>query len=182
MTTGSPAFEGKSQAMLVAAIQTVDPDPVSVKQPLAPPALDYVVKRCLAKDPKQRLQTAWDLLSQLQWIAEGGSQVGVSAPIAAKRKKRERVVWIGLAIAALLVIAMAPATYHYLQGAPEPEDIRVILTNMGNTGTGGPPPSVSPDGRWVVRSTGALGLSAVHLGSVMPQLVVKDHTVTQPFW
>ena len=50
---------------------------------MAPPALDHVIKRCLSKEPRQRLQTAWDLLTQLQWIAEGGSQLGIPAPIAA---------------------------------------------------------------------------------------------------
>lgn len=182
MITGTPAFEGKSQAMLVAAIQTIDPEPVSAKQPMAPPALDYLINRCLAKDPKKRLQTAWDLLSQLQWIAEGGSQVGVPAIFTAKRKKQERLIWIGMAVAALLVFAMAPATYHYLKGAPEPEDAKFVLTNMGNAAAQGPPPSISPDGRWIFRSTGALGLVAVHLASVMPQLIAKDNVETQPFW
>ena len=182
MITGVPAFEGKSQAMLVAAVQTIDPEPVSAKQPLAPPALDYLINRCLAKDPKKRLQTAWDLLSQLQWIAEGGSQIGVPALTVAKRKKQQRLIWIGLSVAALLIIAMSPATYHYLKGAPEPEDAKFVLTNMGNPAAQGPPPSISPDGRWIFRSTGTLGLIAVHLASVMPQMIAKDNTVTQPFW
>jgi hypothetical protein len=34
-----------------------------------PPALEYVIGRCLTKDPEQRMQTAWDLLCQLRWIA-----------------------------------------------------------------------------------------------------------------
>ena len=144
MLTGVPAFEGKTQALVIAAIQTVDPDPVSKGQPMAPPALDYVVKRCLAKEPKQGLQTAWDLLTQLQWIAEGGSQVGVPAPITARRQKRERLVWIALASMAVLALLMAPATYHYFKGAPEPEEVRFIVTNMGQTGAvGGPPASIS---------------------------------------
>ena len=71
MLTGRPAFEGKTPAMLLAAMQTVDPEPVSKLQPETPPALDYVVKRCLAKDPKQRFQTARDLMRHLQWISEG---------------------------------------------------------------------------------------------------------------
>jgi Tol biopolymer transport system component len=53
---------------------------------------------------------------------------------------------------------------------------------MGNHGSGGPPPSVSPDGRWIFRSTGNGGLNAIHLASVVPELLVKDHVVTQPFW
>jgi Tol biopolymer transport system component len=184
MLTGTPAFEGKTQAMLIAAIETVDPDPVFARQPMTPPALDYIVKRCLEKEPKQRLQTAWDLLSQLQWIAEGGSQIGVPAQVVTRTKKRNRVVWISLGVAVLLILAMVPATYRYLKGSPEPEDVRFIVANMGNSAVnGGPPASVSTDGRWIVRSPGGTnGLNAVFLSSVTQQFLLKDFIVTQPFW
>ncbi len=184
MLTGTPAFEGKTQAMLIAAIETVDPDPVSAKEPMTPPALDYLVKRCLEKDPKQRLQTAWDLLSQLQWIAEGGSQIGMPAQVAARTKKRNRVVWISLGVAVLLILAMVPATYRYLKGSPEAEEVRFIVANMGNSAVnGGPPASISTDGRWIVRSPGGTnGLNAVLLSSVTQQFLMKDYIVTQPFW
>ena len=45
---------------------------------MTPPALDRVVKTCLAKDPEDRFQTAHDAKLQLQWIVEGGSQAGVA--------------------------------------------------------------------------------------------------------
>src|SRR5205823_5610365 len=71
MVSGKRAFEGKSRAHLIAAIVSADPEPLSKLQPMTPPALDFLVKRCLEKEPEERLQTAWDLLSQLRWIAEG---------------------------------------------------------------------------------------------------------------
>jgi serine/threonine protein kinase len=54
MATGKKAFEGKSQASLVAAILEHDPPPIAASQPLTPAALDRVVKKCLAKDPDER--------------------------------------------------------------------------------------------------------------------------------
>jgi len=57
MVTGRKAFQGKSQAHLIAAIVSVQPDPVSTVQPGVPPALDFLVRRCLEKDPEHRLQT-----------------------------------------------------------------------------------------------------------------------------
>src|SRR6266849_4187801 len=54
MLTGKKAFEGKSQASLIGAILKDDPPPIATSQPLAPPALDHIVKRCLAKDPEDR--------------------------------------------------------------------------------------------------------------------------------
>ena len=53
-----------------------------------PPAFERVVKGCLAKEPDQRWQTAHDVRMQLEWIAEGGSQAGVAAPLVSRRKSR----------------------------------------------------------------------------------------------
>jgi Tol biopolymer transport system component len=76
MTTGRRAFTGKSQASLIAAILTSDPPSISSLQPMTPPALDRLVRKCLVKDPDERWQSAHDLLAELKWIAEGGQQAG----------------------------------------------------------------------------------------------------------
>jgi serine/threonine protein kinase/Tol biopolymer transport system component len=109
MATGRKAFEGKTPASVMAAILEREPQPITVAQPLAPPALDRLVKICLAKDPDERWQTAHDLKLQLQWIAEAGSQLGVPAPVAAHRRTREYVAWAASAgaIVAALILAVA---------------------------------------------------------------------------
>ena len=102
MVTGRKAFEGKSQPHLIAAIVSAQPDPISKTQPTMPAALDFLVERCLAKDPDERLQTATDLVSKLRWIAEGGTEggargIGVSdarrATARAARARRRRRCW-----------------------------------------------------------------------------------------
>ena len=65
-------IEGKSRVLLMSAIATAEPPPLSSAQPASSPALDHVVRTCLAKDPADRWQTARDLLAELQWIAAGG--------------------------------------------------------------------------------------------------------------
>src|SRR6202521_461237 len=102
MATGKRAFTGKTQASIVAAILASEPQPISVVQTMSPPALDRVVQGCLAKDPDERFQTIHDVKLQLKWIAEGGSQAGVPAPVAAKRKNRERALIIALLLCGLL--------------------------------------------------------------------------------
>ncbi len=82
MATGKRAFEGKSQASLIAAILEKEPPAMSSLQPMTPPALDRVVKRCLAKDADDRWQAARDLEEELKWIAESGSHAGTSVPTA----------------------------------------------------------------------------------------------------
>src|SRR4029434_5899844 len=68
--TGRKAFEGKTQASLISAIMTADPPSRSTIVPVAPPALDRVLKVCFAKEADDRWQTARDLLRELKWVAE----------------------------------------------------------------------------------------------------------------
>ena len=51
---------------------------------MTPPALDRVVKKCLAKEPEKRWQAASDVCDELKWIAEGGSHVGLVPTVAMK--------------------------------------------------------------------------------------------------
>ena len=104
MVTGQKAFEGKSQASLIAAILEHEPPPMSSLQMMSPPALDHVVRTCLAKDPDDRWQTAGDVGRQLQWITEGGSQVGVPAVVGTSRKTRQWLTGaaVGGAVAAVV--------------------------------------------------------------------------------
>src|SRR6266540_539748 len=100
MTTAKKAFAGSSQASLISAIMQNDPLPISSVSPMTPPALERVVRICLAKDPDDRWQSAHDSAGELKWIAEG-SQSGAPAPLAVvvRRKNRERLAWIGFGIA-----------------------------------------------------------------------------------
>jgi len=117
MATGQKAFTARSRASLIAAILEHEPAPISSIQPLIPPALERVVKTCLAKDPDDRWQTAHDLESELKWIAQVGSQAGVAAPVVAKRKNRERLAWTGLSIMTVVAALLGTA---YLRRAPHP--------------------------------------------------------------
>src|SRR5580765_5684259 len=56
MITGKKAFEGKSQASLIAAILDRDPPALTTLQPMTPRILDRVLRKCLAKNPDDRWQ------------------------------------------------------------------------------------------------------------------------------
>ena len=80
MVTGRRAFEGKSDAGLVAAILDHEPGPIASLQPHAPPALERLVRQCLAKPPADRPDTAHDVAANLRWIRESigaGAQAGL---------------------------------------------------------------------------------------------------------
>ncbi len=66
MISGKRAFEGSSQASLIAAILKDDPKPICSIQPLTPPALDRLVRICLTKDPDDRWQSTRDIIHELK--------------------------------------------------------------------------------------------------------------------
>ncbi len=105
MVTGKKAFEGKSQASVMAAILERDPPPMSTLQPMTPPALDHAVKKCLAKIPEERWQSASDLADELKWISESREHTGSTAALAPARKLRETLSWlVSCALAVILIV------------------------------------------------------------------------------
>ena len=174
MVTGKKAFEGKSTASLIGAIMTAEPPPLSKLQPVSPPVLDHVVKRCLAKDPEQRWRTAGDLMAELQWIAKGGADLEVNAPVALpqrKGRKREWLAWALLAAVALLAIAMAAPTFLYFRGSQPPDEMRFLVSvpAMPNANA----LAVSSDGRWIAFSASSpantTALFVRQIGSTTPR-------------
>ncbi len=123
MATGRPAFTGQSQASIVAAVLVSEPPSISAAQPMATPALDRVVKACMAKDPDERWQTVHNVKQELRWIAQGDSQAGVAASpapvaVAAKRRGSEKLAWTLAGIAAIGAAAAIAYTLGFLHLAP----------------------------------------------------------------
>jgi eukaryotic-like serine/threonine-protein kinase len=104
MLTGKRAFEGKSQLSVASAILEKEPESISVVKPMTPPALDHAIKKCLAKVPDERWQSASDLASELKWISESSSQAGVAGRVSAWRSRRERAAWLLAAALSVLLI------------------------------------------------------------------------------
>ena len=117
MATARRAFEGKSKTSLIAAILSTQPPPISSVQPVMPPALDHVVKKCLEKDPDDRWQSAHDVASELRWIGEAGSQAGVPTTLSLRRRSRERLAW---GLVALLAAATAGLAVVHLRRSATP--------------------------------------------------------------
>ena len=189
MATGRKAFEGKSQASLVAAILHKEPAPISELQPMTPPALDRVVKTCLAKDADERWQTAHDLKLQLQWVLEAGSQAGVAAPVVARRKIRERLAWALAAVALLAVVGVGVVARQYARRAREMSRVvrSSVLPPENSTFLGVfPGMAVSPDGRrlaFVSRGANEKALIWVRaLDSLSAQPLAGTDSAFHLFW
>ncbi len=139
MATGKKAFEGKTNASLIAAIIRADPPLISSSQPMTPPALDRVVRKCLAKDPDERWQTARDLHDDLKWIAEGGWQGGSTTSVVARNKARERLL-AGIAVIGLVAAALSLGAAVYVwrtrSSTPQITHSRLAVTPADEVSTG----------------------------------------------
>jgi eukaryotic-like serine/threonine-protein kinase len=184
MVTARKAFEGKSQASLMASILERDPRPISELQPLSPPLLEHVIQGCLAKAPDDRWQTAHDVMKQLKWIAAGGSPAGVAA--AAPAPRRGRLGWIVAASLGVVLVAASLAALRYLR-TPEPTE----QTRFSVSTPQMPVPynvSVSPDGRRIAFVAGGAGSTTTAslfvrpVDSVEAQPLPGTQGASAPFW
>jgi len=170
MATGKKAFEGKSQASLIAKILETEPAPISSLQPMAPPALERVVKRCLAKDPDERWQAARDLEVELKWIVEGGSQVG-AAPVsgatgAGGLGRRAVITIVGSSMLVGLIAALATWMLKPVPNPPKPVSRFTITLPPGQqfeVPENGPVLAVSPDGTHLAYAAQQGGTQQIYL-------------------
>jgi Tol biopolymer transport system component len=184
MATGKRAFEGESRASLIAAIMEHEPRAMTELQPLTPPTLEHVVKRCLAKDPDRRWQHAGDLARELEWIAAAGSQTGAPASVAARRGRRERLV-SGVVVAALSVALVSTMALLWARRPPAPGMARFSIAAPAGA-TMQQDYAISPDGRWLVfsaRDSAGVGRLWIRpLDSPLAQTLAGTDRAGMPFW
>jgi serine/threonine protein kinase len=84
MATGRRPFDGSSSAELVSAILRDTPQSVTEVRPDLPGDLARIVRRCLEKDPRHRLQTARDVSNEFRDLSRTASRSAVT-PTTAQR-------------------------------------------------------------------------------------------------
>jgi serine/threonine protein kinase/Tol biopolymer transport system component len=184
MATGKKAFEGKTSASVMAKILESEPPPMSLLQPMTPPALDRVVKKCLAKEPDRRWQAASDVCDELKWVAEGGTQATPLQPAPAEPVPiyRRRAVVSGLAAVAIAAVA-AIAAWNLKPAPPAALEMRTeIITPPTSDPTSF---ALSPDGRQIVFVASGDGPSRLwlrRLDATSAQPLAGTEGATFPFW
>ena len=131
MLSGRRAFEAESNASVMAAILEREPPSLSTVQPLATPALDRLIRTCLAKDPDDRWQTARDLLRELQWVASADTDAGDTRSTH-QRRRRPRLV-VALALAGFAAVA----GLSYLAGVRRAPPLRRRFGSPGSPTSSG---------------------------------------------
>jgi hypothetical protein len=108
MLVGRRPFTAESRATLIAAIVAADPPSFSSLHVSTPPALERLIRRCLAKQPDDRWQTARDLAAELRWIGNAGSDATTQDVTS---QSRHRGLVGGLAGAAVTALVCAAAAW-----------------------------------------------------------------------
>jgi eukaryotic-like serine/threonine-protein kinase len=158
MVTGRRAFDTPSRSDLLAAILTRDPD----FDAIADPALKHLIRKCLAKDPDERWQSARDLADQLRWIAERDAT-----------RARDRSVRVAGVLATLVVLIVAGFAGWTWWRAPREKPIQKLsiafpagsLYRSESNGL-----AISPDGRPIPRD----GALAYRPGGRLPPFLSAD--------
>src|SRR5436305_601100 len=164
---------------------SAEPPPISTLENMAPPALDHVVRTCLAKDPDARRQTAHDVLVDLKWLGEAGSQAGINSTVIGPHVSRGIFACVLVAVISLALASLA--FFHFGQRPPDARIARYQIP-LPNKMSMEPFdfPVISPDGQRLVLpgrgSDGTRHLWLRSLDSLADQLLPGTEESYFPFW
>ena len=149
MLTGRRAFEGSSPATVIPAILEREPPPLSGLQPLAPPALDQLVRSCLTKDREKRCDSAERAAREIRRIA-ADRRLGLPRPRALGGWRR----WLPWSLAvASAVTAAATVLWPVARPGPPRRPMLRIDLDLGRGYRAHPRDGhavLSPDGSRIV--------------------------------
>ena len=160
--SGQRAFEGRTQASLIAAILSSEPTPIATTRtwdvPIAP--VEYAIAQCLKKVPADRWQNASDVALMLKGLADSPAIVGQT--FSPRRRISSLVGW---AVAAAALIGVVMVTMVGRPSSTPPPLISLSVTLSPNlfveVAPGGTSLALSPDGSalaFVGRSVGRVRL------------------------
>jgi serine/threonine protein kinase len=186
MAAGRRPFSGESQASLIAAILDRDPEPISQIDEVTPPGMDRLVRKCLAKDPEARWQSASDIADELRWIASGsGTAVAATpGPVRGHPRSRVRLAWAA-AIAVLALAAIGSVIVWLPRQTPvsPPSDARHVQASFDGNVLGA---AISPDGHSVAytatRSLDDFRIFVRDFAAGQPLEIWKGRGVQQIAW
>jgi serine/threonine protein kinase len=151
MATGRHPFPGESTVSVLSAIIKDTPTSVTEVRPTLPRDLARILRRCLAKDPEHRYQTAKDLRNELKELNEevtSGSRIGVEQVASARQPWHGRSgLWLGASVVVLGIGILAWAILDRVETPGLPTQAIPITSLEGMERD----PRLSPDGEVGIR-------------------------------
>jgi serine/threonine protein kinase len=190
MLTGRGPFSGETTSDTLAAVIRAEPDWSALSQS-APPPIRELLRRCLQKDPRQRLQAIGDARIVIEEALSGAlpdASLSVPAPVpAVSAAPRPRTLpWaISGALAVTLAIALVAG---YPNRAPDsPAPLRASLLPPKDSRIRPYEFALSPDGRKIAfvsygpaRDEDTIWVRS--LGSTSARLLEGTENASYPFW
>ncbi len=188
MLTGGKLFDGHTVSDVLASVLKEAPD-LDALPPQTPRHVRRLIRRCLDKDPKQRLRDIGEARVALEAPLEEAVEVG--RPMSAARRPAfgGRLPWFAAALASVAAVALGavlvtrkPPEQRVIRfETPPPPDGRFHLA-PDNPG----PVRVSPDGTMLVYSgrtdDGAIRLWVRALDQVAARPLPGTEGAQYPFW
>jgi eukaryotic-like serine/threonine-protein kinase len=182
MLTGSVPFHGETAAEVIASALKEEPN-LDLLPRGTPKAICRLIRRCMEKDPKRRLQAIGEARILLTDPLE--EDPTNSAPAGGAARVSWGTGWRSWAVAGVLfAIAAATLFVHLRESAPAVTPARFPLFQEGNRSTlsGW---EISRDGRAVAYTSDAGGQSHIWirpLDSLQPRQLPGTEGATYPFW
>jgi eukaryotic-like serine/threonine-protein kinase len=178
MLTGRQAFAGETVSDSIAKILQSEPDTTLLPE-TTPPRIRELLRRCLQKDPRQRLR---DIGEARVLLADAGSGSFEAAAVHAGSMSpgwRARLGWaaVGLLVAGILGVSIGYAVWPRVE-PPRVQKFHVALQQDGSPIRA---PVISPDGRnlvYVARSR----LWVQSLDAWEPRELAGTDGAGRPFW
>jgi Tol biopolymer transport system component len=149
MSTGRLPFVGGTPTAVLSSILKDTPPSVNEINPKLPPELSRVIKRCLAKDPERRYQTAVDVRTELEELEYELDSRKLFQP-AIERDASSSRMWTIAVVSALVVGGLL----FFALGKKENVDIATgAFSQLTNDAGVELNPTLSPDGGFLAYSS-----------------------------
>ncbi|MBM3819498.1 MAG: hypothetical protein FJW14_10870 [Acidimicrobiia bacterium] len=179
MLAGTRAFEGEDIGDTLGNVMKVEPNWALLPSGLSPGLVIYI-KRCLHKDPKQRIPDIAAVRLALEGAFETAAPQVTSSATASSRGRLLWMVATGAAVVGMMALAL-PAVRH-LRETPLPETRVDLVTPATDQPTDF---ALSPDGRQIVFVASGDGVSRLwrrSLATTTAQPLAGTEGALSPFW
>jgi Tol biopolymer transport system component len=172
MASGTRPFHGDSALAVISSILKDTPVPLTEAKPDLLPELDRIVRRCLAKDPARRYQTALDVRNDLEDLEQQIVIGSTSQRPSLAPRSRVSPLTAMVTVATLMAIAIAAIAWRPFS-ARTGTGLRATFEHLTSQPGAELFPSLSPDGKWVVYAGEGAGSRDVFLQSVTGQTPIN---------
>jgi len=186
MLTAKPLHSGETVPETLASVMMKESS-LEALPANTPPAIRSLLRRCLDKNIKRRLQSAGEARIILEDVLSGAAS---GAAEAAPSVRSQRISWIAAGAAAVSVLALAAVSFIHFRETPaaaRPARFFVLPPEKASFGTAPQVVTVSPDGTRLAFQASSVGGAGTQLwvrplDSLSAQPLPGTENAGQQFW